>query len=133
MRHLSLCSVLTVVLMTGASGCAALSGLGAKQETLAQQVLSPGLPAPALAALERLIAGGEIWTLKQGERGGETVYDITARMDGKDVRYEIDSDGHVLNTSSPGTARAGGFQGVETPYKTAGKGGGRGESDHQDG
>jgi hypothetical protein len=98
MRHSNLCCVLTVVLIAGASGCAALSGLGAKQEISAQQTLLPELPAPALATLEKLVSGGEIWKLTQKQIGGKTFYDIRARVAGTDVRYEIASDGLVVST-----------------------------------
>lgn len=61
-------------------------------------MLPPELPAPALATVDRLTAGGELWTLRRREYGGMTVYDITAKVHGKDVRYEIASDGTVLAT-----------------------------------
>ncbi len=106
MRHLCLCCVLTAVLTGGVSGCAALSGLGAKQEESAPRVLPPALPAPALAAVDRLTAGGELWTLTERECGGRTFYDIMARMNGKDVRYEVSSDGTVLAAGKKGESTA---------------------------
>ncbi len=110
MRHLCLCCVLAAVLAGGVSGCAALSGLGAKREESVPYVLPPELPAPALATVDRLTAGGELWTLTERECGGRTVYDIMARMNGKDVRYEVSSDGTVL---------AAGKRGESTPISSS--------------
>lgn len=133
MRYPNLCCILAVVLMVGASGCTALSGLGAEQETFSQQSLPSELPAPALAALEKLVGAGEIWMLRQKEIGGKTVYDVRARVGDADVRYEIACDGTVVATregarctgpvegtqatSRNGSVPASAMEGEEAPYK----------------
>jgi len=136
MRYQNPCCILVVLLIVGASGCTALSGLGAQQETFTQQTLPPGLPAPALATLERLVGGGEIWMLRQKEIGGKTVYDVRAKVGDTDVRYEIACDGTVVATregagctgplegtqaaSRNSSVAASAMEGEEAPYKVEG-------------
>jgi uncharacterized membrane protein YkoI len=89
-------SVLVAILVVGISGCAGLSGRGAKKEAPAQQVSLSEVPAPARAAIEGLTAGGEIKKLEKEKVGGKVIYDVEASVRGKDVEYDVASDGKVL-------------------------------------
>jgi uncharacterized membrane protein YkoI len=89
-------SVLVAILVVGISGCAGLSGRGAKKEAPGQQVSLSAIPTPARATIERLTTGGEIKKLEKEEVGGKVIYDVEARVRGKDVEYDIASDGKVL-------------------------------------
>jgi uncharacterized membrane protein YkoI len=90
-------SVLVAILVVGISGCAGLSGR-AEKEAPAQQVSLSEIPTPARATIERLTAGGEIKKLEKEEAGGKVIYDVEASVRGKDVEYDVASDGAVLTS-----------------------------------
>jgi uncharacterized membrane protein YkoI len=54
------------------------------------------LPAPARATIDRLTAGGNIKKLEKEEQDGKVIYDVEANVKGKDVEYDVASDGKVL-------------------------------------
>jgi uncharacterized membrane protein YkoI len=87
---------LVAVLMVGISGCAAISGHGAKKEAPGQLVSLLEIPSPARTTIERLTAGGEIKKIEKEEVGGKVIYDVEASVRGKDVEYDVASDGNVL-------------------------------------
>jgi uncharacterized membrane protein YkoI len=89
-------SVLVAILVVGISGCAGFSEWGAEKEAPGQQVSLSEIPTPARAAIERLTAGGEIKKLDKEEAGGKVIYDVEASVRGKDVEYDVASDGKVL-------------------------------------
>jgi uncharacterized membrane protein YkoI len=88
--------LLVSAVIAAASGCAALSGLGDEGNASDWQVPLSSIPAPARITIEKLTAGGEIEKIEQEEAGGRVIYDVEARVDGKDVEYDVASDGTVL-------------------------------------
>ncbi len=98
MQYRILQTVLVAVLIVGLSGCAAISGKGARVEAGAKEVSLSDLPAPARATIERLIAGGEIKKIDKEEEGGKVIYDVEATVRGKHVEYDVASDGTVLTS-----------------------------------
>ncbi len=96
MPYRILMCVLVAVLIAGVSGCAAISGRGAKEETSVERVSLADVPTPARATIERLTAGGEIKMIEQEEVGGKAIYDVEAKVGEKDVEYDIAGDGTVL-------------------------------------
>jgi hypothetical protein len=87
---------LIAVLMVGISGCAVISGHGAKKEAPGQQVSLSEIPLPARTVIERLTAGGEIKKIEKEEQAGKVIYDVEAKVKDKDVEYDVASDGEVL-------------------------------------
>jgi uncharacterized membrane protein YkoI len=53
---------------------------------------------PARATIEKLTAGGEIKKIEKETSNGKTIYDIEARVKGKDVEYDIAEDGEILTS-----------------------------------
>ena len=51
---------------------------------------------PRCVVIETLIAGGEIKTIEKEEVNGQVIYDVEASVGGKDVEYDVASDGTVL-------------------------------------
>jgi len=96
MQYRILQSILVAVLIVGLFGCSAISGRAEKKEATGQVVSLSDLPAPARATIERLTAGGEIKKLEKEQTGGKVIYDVEARVKGKDVEYDVASDGKVL-------------------------------------
>lgn len=90
--------VALVGLVVGLSGCAGLCGRGGETEKGEKAVLLSDVPAPARATIERLTAGGEIKKIDKEETGGKAVYDVEARVKGKDVEYDVASDGSILSS-----------------------------------
>jgi len=88
---------LVAVLIVGISGCAGILGHGAKKEAPGQQVSLSEVPSPARTVIERLTAGGEIKKIEKEEEAGKAIYDVEATVKGKDVEYDVDSDGEVLS------------------------------------
>jgi len=91
-------SVLVAVLVVGIFGCGALSGRAKKKETPAQAVKLSDIPESARATIEKLTAGGQIKKLEKEETGGKVIYDVEATVKGKDVEYDVASDGKVLSS-----------------------------------
>lgn len=98
MQYRILQTVLVVVLIVVLSGCAAISGKGAREEAGAKAMSLSDVPAPARATIERLIAGGEIKKIDREEEGGKVIYDVEATVRGKHVEYDVASDGTVLTS-----------------------------------
>jgi uncharacterized membrane protein YkoI len=90
--------VMVAVLIVGLFGCDAISGRAGKKEAPAQVVLLSDIPAPARATIERLTAGGKIKKLEKEESRGTVIYDVEATVKGKDVEYDVASDGEVLTS-----------------------------------
>jgi len=53
---------------------------------------------PARATIEKLTASGEIKKIEKETSNGKTIYDIEARVKGKDVEYDIAEDGEILTS-----------------------------------
>jgi len=98
MRYWIFQVISVVLLIVGISGCAAPSGYGAKKETPAQQVSLSQIPSPARAVIERLTAGGHIKKIEKEEVNGKVIYDVEAKVNNKDVEYDIADDGKVLTS-----------------------------------
>jgi uncharacterized membrane protein YkoI len=94
-RHWKLVAVIG---LAGLLGCAAMSGHGVKKEAPGQQVSLSQIPSPARATIERLTAGGEIKMIEKEEHNGKIIYDVEAKVKGKDVEYDVASDGKVLTS-----------------------------------
>lgn len=67
-----------------------------KEKKAAETVVLSDLPAPVRAVIEKLTAGGKIKKIEKAEENGKVVYDVEARVKGRDVEYDIASDGTVL-------------------------------------
>ena len=83
---------LVVLLVAGMSGC----GTTSEQRACVRQVPLSAVPEPARLVIETLIAGGEIKTIEKEEVNGQVIYDVEASVGGKDVEYDVASDGTVL-------------------------------------
>jgi uncharacterized membrane protein YkoI len=98
MKYRILQSALVAVLMFGLFGCEAISGRAEKNQAPTQVVSLQDVPAPARATIERLTAGGKIRKIDKEESGGRVIYDVEATVKGKDVEYDVASDGKVLTS-----------------------------------
>lgn len=99
MRHRIVQSVLVAILIVGLLGCDTLSGQAKKKEAPSQAVSLSDIPAPARATIERLTAGGKIQKLEKEEnKDGTVIYDVEAKVNDKDVEYDVASDGKVLTS-----------------------------------
>ena len=68
----------------------------AKKETAAQKVALADLPAAVRATIDREMPGADIKTIEKEEEHGKVVYDVEAKLKGKNVEMDIASDGKVL-------------------------------------
>jgi len=98
MRYRILQSVVAVVLIAGLSGCKCLCGRGEKKEAPAQAVKLADVPAPAKAAIEKLMAGGEIAKIEKEGEGDKAIYDVEGKSQGKNVEFDVAADGKVLTS-----------------------------------
>jgi uncharacterized membrane protein YkoI len=98
MLYRTLQSVLVAVVIVGLFGCSALSGRAEKKGAAAQAVALSDVPAAARATIEKLTAGGQIKKLEKEETSGKVIYDVEATVKGKDVEYDVASDGKVLSS-----------------------------------
>ena len=89
--------VAMIIWLTGL-GFAENSQKSLEEKSAVQTVSLSDLPAPVRATVERLIKGGKIKKLEKEEENGKVVYDIEAKVQGKDVEYDIASDGSVLSS-----------------------------------
>jgi uncharacterized membrane protein YkoI len=96
MVHRILQSVVAIVLIVGLSGCNC--PFSQKKETPAQAVTLADVPAPAKAAIEKLMAGGEIAKIDREGEGDKAIYDVEGKVGGKNVEYDVAADGKVLST-----------------------------------
>jgi len=83
---------LVVLLVAGMSGCGTTSEQGAS----VRQVPLSAVPEPARLVIETLIMEGEIKKIEKEEVDGQVIYDVEASVGGKDVEYDVASDGTVL-------------------------------------
>lgn len=90
--------VLIALLTTVMSGCGALSQLRAKEEVSGPQRPLPAVSEPARAVIEELTARGTIKKIEEEQTEGRVVYDVEATVGGKDVEYDVASDGTLLTT-----------------------------------
>jgi len=98
MQYRILQSVVAVVLIVGLSGCKCPCGRGEKKEAPAQAVTLSDVPAPARAAIEKLMAGGQIIKIDREGEGDKAIYDVEGKMQNKAVEYDVAADGTVLST-----------------------------------
>jgi uncharacterized membrane protein YkoI len=89
--------ILALALAAGlTAGCA-----NAKNEDAGNRFLLAELSEPARAAVQKLIAGGQVEKINKEVERGKTVYDVEATVGGKHVEYLIaDVDGAVLGTET---------------------------------
>lgn len=113
MQYRILQPVLVVALVVGISGCAGISGRDREKKAAAPEVSLSNLPEPVRATVERLFAGGEIKKLDKEVEEGKVIYDLEGKVQGKDVEFDIASDGSVLSaeesvsySSLPGAVQA---------------------------
>lgn len=97
MQYRTIQSVLVAILIVGLFGCEAISGRSGKKEAPGQAVSLSDIPAPARATIDRLTAGGEIKKIEKEEQNGTVIYDVEAKVKGKDVEYDVASNGKVLS------------------------------------
>jgi uncharacterized membrane protein YkoI len=97
MQYRILQAVVAVVLVVGLCGCKCLCGRGEK-EAPAQAVTLSDVPAPARAAIDKLMAGGEIVKIDREGQGDKAIYDVEGKMKDKSVEYDVAADGTVLST-----------------------------------
>jgi uncharacterized membrane protein YkoI len=88
-------TVVAVVLIVGLSGCKC--PWCQKKEAPAQAVTLADVPAPAKAAIEKLMAGGEIAKIEKEGEGGKAIYDVEGKSQGKNVEFDVAADGTVLS------------------------------------
>lgn len=96
MWHRILSSVVVVAVIAGLCGCKSLRW--GEKETPAQAVAMSDVPAPARAAITRLMAGGEITKIDREGEGDKAIYDVEGKSQGKNVEYDVAADGTVLST-----------------------------------
>jgi uncharacterized membrane protein YkoI len=96
MQYRTIQSILAAILIIGLFGCEAISGRSGKKEAPGQVVSLSDLPAPARATIDRLTAGGNIKKIEKEEQNGTVIYDVEAKVKGKDVEYDVASNGKVL-------------------------------------
>ena len=89
--------ILIAVLLWGLFGCNALLEQTAKDESI-QEVSLSDIPEPARIAIERLTAEGQIIKLEKEEVDGRIVYDVEAKMEDKEVEYDVAADGTILTS-----------------------------------
>jgi len=98
MKSRLLLTVLTTAMLGGLSGCIAIPILGGDQEVSFSHETLWAIPGPAHITLERLIAGGEIRSLRQQTIDGRVIYHVEATVDEQDREYDIADDGTVLSS-----------------------------------
>ncbi len=96
MQYRILKAVVAVVLAAGLSGCKC--PFAQKKEAPAQVVKLADVPAPAKAAIDKLMAGGEIAKIEKEGEGAKAIYDVEGKSQGKNVEYDVAADGTVLTT-----------------------------------
>jgi uncharacterized membrane protein YkoI len=89
-------AVVGLVLVAGLSGCNC--PWAQKKEIPAEAVTLADVPAPAKAAIEKLMAGGEIAKIEREGEGNKAIYDVEGRSQGKNVEYDVAADGTVLSS-----------------------------------
>jgi uncharacterized membrane protein YkoI len=96
MQYRILQCVVAVVLIVGLSGCKC--PFAQKKEAPAQAVTLADVPAPAKAAIDKLMAGGEIAKIEKEGEGNKAIYDVEGKVQGKNVEYDVAADGMVLTS-----------------------------------
>ncbi len=96
MQYRILQTVVAVVLVTALCGCKC--PFAQKKEAPAQVVTLADVPAPAKAAIDKLMAGGEIAKIEKEGQGAKAIYDIEGKSQGKNVEYDVAADGTVLSS-----------------------------------
>lgn len=89
-------AVVAVVLVVGLSGCKC--PFAQKKEAPAQAVTLADVPAPAKAAINKLMAGGEIAKIEKEGEGDKAIYDVEGKSQGKSVEYDVAADGKALSS-----------------------------------
>jgi len=89
-------AVVAVVLIAGLSGCKC--PFAQKKEAPAQAVTLSDVPTPAKAAINTLMAGGEITKIEKEGQGAKAIYDVEGKSQGKSVEYDVAADGTVLSS-----------------------------------
>ena len=97
MRYRLFVNVLVIIIISDLFACAILSKTSEKKDDHDQVVSLSDLPEPVRATVAKLTSGGEIKQLEKEEVDGKVVYDVEARVQDKDVEYDIASDGTVLS------------------------------------
>lgn len=87
MRNLIIAVVVIGILMFGIFGC-----------NYEHKVSLSQVSGQARATIEKLTTGGEIKMIEKETSNGKTIYDIEARVNGKDVEYDIAENGEVLTS-----------------------------------
>jgi hypothetical protein len=95
MRRRVLQSIGIVMVVLGMVGCNTFSGAKAKNRTI--KLLD--LPEPTRAAVDRLMAGGQVTKIEVVKKDGATIYDVEGTLNGKDVEYEITHNGKILSSA----------------------------------
>lgn len=110
MQHRMFLSVLAVVVTVGVVGCSSVTPQGERAEKAetapaVEQKEAPGrpvtlsqVPEPAQTVIKNLTASGTIRKIEKAEENGQTVYDVEATVQGRDMEYDIAADGTVLTT-----------------------------------
>jgi uncharacterized membrane protein YkoI len=98
MQRRMTCVLVTAALFTILSGCSVFSHHGEGEQAGGPALKLSDLPAPAQATIQKLIGAGEIRKLDKEEKGAAVIYDVEARVQGKDVEYDVASDGTVLTS-----------------------------------
>jgi uncharacterized membrane protein YkoI len=89
---------MVVILTLGLVGCSSTSGGKAKKERPAEVVTLADLPAPARATVEKLMGEGKIKKIEKTVEDGTIVYEVEGTAGGKNVEYDIGTDGKVLTS-----------------------------------
>ena len=98
MQRRMMCVLVTAALFMVLSGCCVSSHHGEGERAGGLALTLSDLPAPAQATIQKLIGAGEIRKLDKEEKGATVIYDVEARVQGKDVEYDVSSDGTVLTS-----------------------------------
>ena len=92
MQNRILICVFFAALLFSLCGCISISTKTEKT----QDITIADVPQPARTMIEMLTAGGQIRKLEKEQIGRKVIYDVEATVQGKDVEYDIASNGIVL-------------------------------------
>ena len=88
--------IVVAVVLIGLCGCKC--PFAREKEAPAQAVTLADVPAPAKAAIDKLMAGGEITKIEKEGQGDKAIYDVEGKSQGKNVEYDVAADGTVLSS-----------------------------------
>ena len=93
-------SLLIVVLLTCALGCASLQSVFEREDE--QEIPLSEVPAEAVEAAQAAVPGITLTGASVEEEDGQTIYDLEGTADGTEYGIEVTADGKVLEVEEEG-------------------------------